>query len=129
MGAVQNSGALSPLIENGTSSTTSHQELSETAVTPRAVKTRTGSDYIEKRMSKELSKRNSSQAATPMKGRSRASTRRLRQRAHTRCGTRDYIAPEVLRGGGYGTQVDMWSLGVVTFVIMSGLMPTYREGL
>jgi serine/threonine protein kinase len=44
-------------------------------------------------------------------------------RAHTKCGSRNYVAPEVMRGGGYNTQVDMWSVGVVTHVLLSGSPP------
>ena len=32
---------------------------------------------------------------------------------HTQCGTPGYVAPEILEGTPYGTQVDMWSLGVI----------------
>lgn len=46
-------------------------------------------------------------------------------RAHTKCGTRDYVAPEVMQGTGYNTQADMWSLGVVTHVILCGHAPIY----
>jgi tRNA A-37 threonylcarbamoyl transferase component Bud32 len=46
-------------------------------------------------------------------------------RAHTRCGTRDYIAPEVMSTKGYGTEADMWSIGVVTFVLISGSAPVF----
>lgn len=33
------------------------------------------------------------------------------------CGTPAYVAPEVLNKQGYGLQVDMWSLGVITFLL------------
>lgn len=46
-------------------------------------------------------------------------------RAHTKCGTRDYVAPEVMSGKGYGTEADLWSVGVVTFVLMSGCAPVF----
>ncbi|KAG2969779.1 hypothetical protein PC118_g17250 [Phytophthora cactorum] len=46
-------------------------------------------------------------------------------RAHTKCGTRDYIAPEVMIGKGYGTEADLWSVGVVTYVLASGCAPVF----
>lgn len=46
-------------------------------------------------------------------------------RAHTKCGTRDYVAPEVMSGKGYGTEADLWSVGVVTFVLLSGCAPVF----
>ncbi|KAL3664734.1 hypothetical protein V7S43_010482 [Phytophthora oleae] len=46
-------------------------------------------------------------------------------RAHTKCGTRDYIAPEVMGGKGYGTEADLWSVGVVTYVLASGCAPVF----
>lgn len=38
-------------------------------------------------------------------------------------GTTPYMAPEVLSGASYGCGVDMWSLGVLTFVMLAGFMP------
>jgi len=38
-------------------------------------------------------------------------------------GTTPYMAPEVLSGASYGCGVDMWSLGVLTFVMLAGYMP------
>ncbi|VDM28763.1 unnamed protein product [Toxocara canis] len=44
--------------------------------------------------------------------------------SHTFCGSRAYVAPEVLRSRAYsGYTVDLWSAGVVLFVMITGLMP------
>ena len=34
-----------------------------------------------------------------------------------------YIAPEILSGAPYGTKVDMWSLGVLAYILSTGKFP------
>jgi serine/threonine protein kinase len=42
----------------------------------------------------------------------------------TSCGSLKYAAPEILRGREYvGTQVDVWSCGVILFTMLTGNMP------
>merc|ERR1712086_168044 len=41
---------------------------------------------------------------------------------HMSCGTLSYVAPEVLRKG-YTMQCDLWSLGVIVFILIAGYMP------
>lgn len=41
----------------------------------------------------------------------------------TTCGSPHYVSPEVLRRQGHGKPVDMWSLGVITYVLLSGYTP------
>ncbi|XP_015736162.1 ribosomal protein S6 kinase-related protein isoform X6 [Coturnix japonica] len=45
------------------------------------------------------------------------------ERAHTICGTLQYMAPEVLSGGPYSHAADWWSLGVLLFALASGEFP------
>ncbi|KAK2141329.1 hypothetical protein LSH36_1120g01059 [Paralvinella palmiformis] len=47
----------------------------------------------------------------------------VRESIYTVCGTPTYVAPEILAETGYGLEVDMWAIGVITYILLCGFPP------
>ena len=54
------------------------------------------------------------------------SVRALTTQRKTMCGTLDYLCPEIIEGK-YDKLCDLWSIGVITYVLLCGYPPFNAE--
>eukprot|EP00929_Paragymnodinium_shiwhaense_P101180 TRINITY_DN6405_c1_g1_i1.p1 TRINITY_DN6405_c1_g1~~TRINITY_DN6405_c1_g1_i1.p1 ORF type:complete len:432 (+),score=90.62 TRINITY_DN6405_c1_g1_i1:87-1382(+) len=59
---------------------------------------------------------------------SRDYPRRL-PRSHSICGSDFYLAPEVIKQEEYGREIDIWAIGVIAYVLLSGSLPFFHNVL
>ncbi|EKX54189.1 hypothetical protein GUITHDRAFT_84186 [Guillardia theta CCMP2712] len=52
-----------------------------------------------------------------------------RARMWSKCGSPDYVAPEVLGRSGYGKECDVWSCGCILYVLLCGFAPFGQDTL
>jgi len=50
-----------------------------------------------------------------------------RQQLMTQCGSPEYMAPEIIECQPYEQGVDMWALGVITYVLLTGCFPFFHK--
>lgn len=43
------------------------------------------------------------------------------------CGTPGYVAPEILKHQPYGKEVDIWSIGIILYILLCGFPPFYDD--
>lgn len=52
-----------------------------------------------------------------------ASEKMISRKLTTKIGTPYFIAPEILRSNGYNEKVDVWSCGVILYILLIGKAP------
>lgn len=45
----------------------------------------------------------------------------------TRTGTQDFMSPEMFESSGYTEAVDIWAIGVIAYLLLSGRLPFDQE--
>lgn len=51
------------------------------------------------------------------------------ERTRTRCGSKYYVAPEIWLGRPYNYPVDLWSVGVVMYMVLTNNPPFYKSNI